>query len=76
MGDAEILRRVAATQGVTVEQLQKRLRDVEAHYASDPNACAHCEDTLSVSVVGRGGKYCGVECRKAAQRERDREKKA
>jgi hypothetical protein len=73
----DVLSRAATRQGVTVEQLQQRLREVEAQHKADPTLCDWCEAKLPDPSERRGQKtarYCpGPNCRKAAARARQRE---
>lgn len=71
----DALSRAAAAQGVTVEELRQRLRDVEAEHAADPTLCDWCEADLPDPVDRRGqaASYCpGPNCRQAASRARQR----
>jgi HEPN domain-containing protein len=64
------LQRVADQQGVTVEQLVSRLRQIEKEYASDMSRCDYCEEPLPVTRR-RDARFCpGTNCRKYNSRDR------
>ena len=59
--------RVAAQQGISVDELKSRLRAVESRFGNDPNVCITCEGWLPAGHRG-DKKTCSEACKKAANR--------